>query len=159
GLPSYQSFLITHGVTKAANIKTLIETASIFGCQVVFVGAPKIYSKLPEHFLGRIHHNFARLEDAVAYLKEQWQATIYGIEIMDEADNVEHLPFTSHSAFIMGSEGHGMSEKQKSMCDRFIYISQYGGGTASLNVAVASSIIMQRFAVWAQQQKKKEEAA
>jgi len=31
----------------------------------------------------------------------------------------------------------------------FVYIPQYGGGTASLNVTVAASIVLHHFAVWA----------
>lgn len=41
-----------------------------------------------------------------------------------------------------------MSERQKSFCDSFVYISQYGGGTASLNVTVATSIVLHRYAAW-----------
>ena len=41
-----------------------------------------------------------------------------------------------------------MSEQQKACCDSFVYISQHGGGTASLNVTVAASIILHRFAAW-----------
>lgn len=41
-----------------------------------------------------------------------------------------------------------MSEQQKSCCDSFVYISQHGGGTASLNVTVAASIILHRYAGW-----------
>jgi tRNA G18 (ribose-2'-O)-methylase SpoU len=42
-----------------------------------------------------------------------------------------------------------MSEKQKSVCDGFVYIPQYGAGTASLNVNVATGIILHRYASWA----------
>lgn len=41
-----------------------------------------------------------------------------------------------------------MSERQKAVCDSFVYISQYGGGTASLNVTVATSIILHRYSAW-----------
>lgn len=41
-----------------------------------------------------------------------------------------------------------MSEQQKACCDSFVYISQHGGGTASLNVTVAASIILHRYAGW-----------
>ena len=34
-------------------------------------------------------------------------------------------------------------------CDAFIYIPQYGPGTASLNVAVAASIVLHHYALWA----------
>ena len=50
---------------------------------------------------------------------------------------------------MLGNEGSGMSEKQISLCDDFVYIEQYGTGTASLNVTVAASIVMHHFAVWA----------
>ena len=46
-------------------------------------------------------------------------------------------------------QGHGLSEKQIAMCDAFVYIPQYGDGTASLNVTVATSIVLQHFAQWA----------
>jgi hypothetical protein len=35
------------------------------------------------------------------------------------------------------------------LCDAFVYIPQYGAGTASLNVTVAASIILHHFALWA----------
>lgn len=44
----------------------------------------------------------------------------------------------------------GLSSRQKAVCDKFVYIPQYGSGTASLNVAVACSIVLHHFAVWAQ---------
>ncbi|CAM9640906.1 unnamed protein product [Ectocarpus sp. 12 AP-2014] len=46
------------------------------------------------------------------------------------------------------SAGSGMSEQQKACCDSFVYISQHGGGTASLNVTVAASIVLHRYAGW-----------
>lgn len=44
----------------------------------------------------------------------------------------------------------GLSSGQKRLCDSFVYIPQYGDGTASLNVAVAASITLHHFALWAQ---------
>ena len=35
------------------------------------------------------------------------------------------------------------------LCDAFVYIQQYGAGTASLNVSVAASIVLHHFALWA----------
>lgn len=43
-----------------------------------------------------------------------------------------------------------MSDKQKSICDGFIYIPQYGTGTASLNVNVATGIILHQYSNWIQ---------
>ncbi|KAL7533346.1 hypothetical protein ACHAXR_006416, partial [Thalassiosira sp. AJA248-18] len=73
---------------------------------------------------------------------------IIGVEIDNSSLNLEEEPFTSSVAFMMGNEGSGMSEKQMSVCDGFIRISQYGGGTASLNVSVAAGLVLHRFFHW-----------
>jgi len=39
-----------------------------------------------------------------------------------------------------------MTEQQKAICDHFVYIPQYTNKTASLNIAVAGSIIFHHFA-------------
>ena len=41
-----------------------------------------------------------------------------------------------------------MTKQQKAICDGFVYVRQHGG-TASLNVAVASALCMHHFALWA----------
>ena len=46
-------------------------------------------------------------------------------------------------------QGQGLNERQLALCDSFVYIQQYGAGTASLNVAVAASIVLHHFALWA----------
>ena len=46
--------------------------------------------------------------------------------------------------------GGGLSERQRSVCDKFTYIPQYArGGMASINVACASAVVLQTFAIWA----------
>ncbi|WOL18564.1 hypothetical protein Cni_G27361 [Canna indica] len=47
------------------------------------------------------------------------------------------------------SSGTGLSAKECEICDFFVYIPQYGCGTASLNVTVAASIVLHHFGVWA----------
>lgn len=50
-----------------------------------------------------------------------------------------------------------MSQNQMAICDSFVYIPQYGAGTASLNVACAASIVLHHFAVWAGFQERQRE--
>jgi tRNA G18 (ribose-2'-O)-methylase SpoU len=38
-----------------------------------------------------------------------------------------------------------MSDAQKGICDEFVYIPQYGNGTASLNVNVATALVLHNF--------------
>ena len=74
---------------------------------------------------------------------------IVGVEIDEAAKDLEDEPFEGDTAFMMGNEGQGMNEKQVRLCDGFVRIAQYGGGTASLNVSVAASIVLHRFHHWA----------
>ena len=50
-----------------------------------------------------------------------------------------------------------MSQRQIRNCDGFVYIAQFGKGTASLNVAVAGSIVMHRFGVWWERREQQQE--
>lgn len=61
------------------------------------------------------------------------------------------LACTYFEIFMEGSglQGSGLSESQVKHCDSFVYISQYGPGTASLNVYVAASIVLHHYALWA----------
>ena len=57
-------------------------------------------------------------------------------------------PFEQSIALMPGNEGTGLSSRQKSVVDYFVYIPQYGHGTASLNVTVASTMVMHRYTSW-----------
>lgn len=93
---------------------------------------------------------YPNLQDARRGLIEEKGVTkILGVEIVDDAVPIESHPFDGNTAFIMGNEGEGMTPNQKAICDGFVYIRQHGPGTASLNVAVAASIVMHHFALWA----------
>mmetsp|Transcript_14300 Transcript_14300/g.21659 ORF Transcript_14300/g.21659 Transcript_14300/m.21659 type:complete len:226 (-) Transcript_14300:242-919(-) len=111
---------------------------------------------------------FDKLEECVKHIKsldqkqdqqqqqQQQQGgtiRILGVEIDEAAVDVEEMvttnSFQGDTAFMMGNEGSGMNEKQMSLCDGFVKIKQYGGGTASLNVSVAAGIVLHRFHHWA----------
>ena len=81
-------------------------------------------------------------------IKKRSTIPIIGVEIDNSSKNLEEEPFTSSVAFMMGNEGSGMSAKQTAACDGFIRISQYGGGTCSLNVSVAAGLVLHRFFNW-----------
>lgn len=45
--------------------------------------------------------------------------------------------------------GSGLSSAQKKICNGFLYLPQYGiGGTGSLNVSVATTLVLHRFTIW-----------
>ena len=89
------------------------------------------------------------LEDAVAYLRRERGCEVVGVEIVEGAERVQDAPFRGSTAFMLGNEGAGLTEKQIGLCDRFVYIPQYGEGTASLNVTTAAAIALHHFGAWA----------
>jgi len=103
---------------------------------------------------------FNSLEECVVHIREiggkenanrSRGVQILGVEIVEGAQDIDSEPFDvdKDTAIMMGNEGSGMNRKQMKICDGFLRISQYGGGTASLNVNVAANIVMHRFNIWA----------
>jgi tRNA G18 (ribose-2'-O)-methylase SpoU len=146
-------YLIVNNVQKTKNIKNMLLSASAFGVhEVLVVGQKKL--DLDEHaaLLRRLRcpvSRLASLRDCRDYCQAR-SVRIVGVEILESARSIDDEPFLGDTAFIMGNEGSGMNAAQTAICDDFVYIPQYGGGTASLNVTVAASIILQSFALWAQ---------
>ncbi|CAE8637391.1 unnamed protein product [Polarella glacialis] len=145
-----ESYLLLFNVGKKQNFGTLLRSACAFGVsEVVIVGAKKLATfgnqGTAQHAQTR---HFDSLEAAKEFLTGRG-ARICGIEIDDNAKPVSTHPFSGPTAFMLGNEGIGMSPQQRAACDFFVYIPQHSGATASLNVAVAGSIVLHHFATWA----------
>ena len=84
-------------------------------------------------------------DDGTQTSNQTGRIPIIGIEIDPASISLEQQPFLTSTAFMMGNEGQGMTSKQMSICDGFVRIEQYGGGTASLNVSVSVAVTLQRF--------------
>ncbi|KAK8803424.1 hypothetical protein WA158_001118 [Blastocystis sp. Blastoise] len=148
-----KGYLTIWNVSKKHNVGNMIRSAVALGMDgVVIIGNRKLQffgakgsdSHIPIHV-------FPTMELAKQWFKEN-NITVCGVEIDSTAKDVREHPFQGNTAIMMGNEGDGMDAKQKSFCDYFVYIPQFGTGTASLNVCVASSIVMHEYAHWAQYQ-------
>ncbi|KAG0611818.1 hypothetical protein M758_7G166900 [Ceratodon purpureus] len=146
----FDSFLLVHNVAKRHNLGTLARSATAFGVTEIILVGRKDFNAFGSH--GATLHlqfrHFHTLAEAVKYLKAK-DVSICGVEITEGAAGVHKHPFNRSTAFVLGNEGTGLSEKEMEICDSFVYIPQSGPGTASLNVTVAASIVLHQFAVWA----------
>lgn len=150
-------YFVICNISKKNNIKSLLLTAAAFGCKEVFVVGQRLFDfsndgdDLPPALQ---NHNmpitrFEKWHSLIEYLK-QHNIRLIGVEIHESAQNINDFcgvinAAAEEVAFLMGNEGQGIHEKHSASCDGFVKISQYGGGTASLNVNVAASIVLQRY--------------
>ncbi|XP_077218593.1 tRNA/rRNA methyltransferase (SpoU) family protein isoform X2 [Tasmannia lanceolata] len=141
-----ESFVVVHNVAKRHNIGTMARSATAFGVTEFILVGRRDFNAFGSH--GSTSHlrfrHFHSLSDARLYLKER-DCDICGVEIADGAVAVNQHPFRKSTAFLLGNEGTGLSLKECEICDFFVYIPQYGCGTASLNVTVAASIVLHHF--------------
>ncbi|KAJ9537314.1 hypothetical protein OSB04_030047 [Centaurea solstitialis] len=146
----FESYVVIHNIAKRHNVGTLARSATAFGVSELILVGRRDFNSFGSH--GSTSHlpfrHFYSLADARIFLKEK-DCDICGVEITDNATAVNGHPFKKSTAFLLGNEGSGLSAKECEVCDYFVYIPQYGCGTASLNVTVAASIILHHFAVWA----------
>ncbi len=147
--PKNRSALILYNIAKNRNFGQLIRTANALGCAELIVVGRKRFSTYGNFATddGRKRKHFFNMDEARAYLSQEGYALL-GIEIREDAKAVEQHPFSGSCAFLPGNEGHGLSTEQQSYCDDFVYIRQFGLG-ASLNVNVATGIVLHHFASWA----------
>mmetsp|Transcript_1885 Transcript_1885/g.5493 ORF Transcript_1885/g.5493 Transcript_1885/m.5493 type:complete len:441 (-) Transcript_1885:1359-2681(-) len=162
------SYVVLSNLQSGGNIGNILRSASIFGCQECVVVGQKRYRLTGDHgsrFDLRRHHTYDH-DSAREYLHEKG-VRIYGVEIVqgaapimryDPQTGIVHFPFDRQwqgAAFVMGNEGQGLSAKQKEICDEFLFIPQTrggaasGGGSASLNVACAATVVLQAYCMWA----------
>ena len=158
------SFLVVHNVSKRANVGTLARCATAFGVEeLLLVGgaATRGFNTFGAH--GADAHLPIRGFPSLAAMREYVTVTrggrVVGIEILDASTDVTKHPFVGPTAFLLGNEGSGLSPQQIAVCDSFVYIPQFGPGTASLNVACAASIVLHHFATWANYKEREREGS
>lgn len=152
-------YLVITNISKKPNVRALLNTAVAFGCAGVFVVGQKAFDwdasssdnkDFPRSLKPLISdqrlviQRFDTWEECVNHLHEL-SIRLIGVEIHEQARLIEEYCDGQDTAFLMGNEGQGLHAKQMQSCQGFVRIPQYGGGTASLNVYVAASIILHRF--------------
>ena len=141
-------FLLVTAIGKSRNIGMLMRSAVAFNAEIVLCGSNfKNYGSQGTHRFAVVH-GFPTAAEGVTFLRTQG-ARILGIEITPGAEKVDAHPFSGPTAFLPGNEGTGLAETQKALCDGFIYVPQFGNGTGSLNVGVATGIVLHHFGSWA----------
>jgi len=135
-------YVVIYNVAKKKNVCELITNATAYNFVPVLIGSHNIREYIKSRYANVSYF------DTIQQFKEfvSGKCLLIGIEIMDTSISVLDYKFQPAIALMPGNEGTGLNEKQKAYCDGFIYIPQYGFGTASLNVYIATTIVLHRFA-------------
>ena len=143
-------YLVLTNISKRPNVKSLLLTAAAFHCKAIFVVGQSHFD-----FESDLPRQLKNCDDGMKIIRvDKWQKLVnhlkqnsirlVGVEIHPRAINLDNFHGRGKLAFMMGNEGQGIHEKHMKDCDDFIIISQFGAGTASLNVNVACSIVLER---------------
>lgn len=142
--------LVNRGVSKKSNVGTLLRSMTAFDSKELgWVGSAHRFSTFGAQGTAGFTplRRFDTLDKARKYYSGKG-CDIIGVEITDDAKPIQSMPFKRDTVFLLGEEGHGLRPEELAICDSFVYIPQYGPGTASLNVVIAASIVLHHFAVW-----------
>lgn len=137
------NILILDKIQDAGNIGTIIRSADAFGIDTIVCtkGTVDCYSpKVLRSTMGSI------LREKIIYLDDIHEIKnigymIVGTVLDDKSISLENLKISKKMAFVMGNEANGISDEIKNLCDVFVKIPMTGNAE-SLNVAVATSIIL-----------------
>jgi tRNA G18 (ribose-2'-O)-methylase SpoU len=148
-------YLLINNVAKPTNIRALVSAAGAFGFECLRVDKRAVAEDgepvselvhVPEVCMCVRVHLFRSLAACSTWLRAR-NVRIVGIELAASAVDAGAYPWVASQsvALLPGNEGIGLTERQKSECDDFVYIPQYGSGTASLNVVVATSLVLYQY--------------
>lgn len=136
--------IILDGIQDMGNAGSIIRTAEAFGFDGVVLSGNSvdIYSpKFIRASMGsalRIPCVSGELDEIILQIKSSGFSVIGSI-LDEQAKSLEDYKFPQKSAIVIGSEGQGISEVVKNLCDSMIYIEI--NGTQSLNAAAAAAVI------------------
>jgi tRNA G18 (ribose-2'-O)-methylase SpoU len=109
------------------------------------IHVPRVGQRPGEHATIRVI-KFKTLAGCESWLTDRNSLTVVGIEITDSSQSLLEVNFAALPGtgvvLVPGNEGAGLIERLRRCCHRFVYIPQYGNGTASLNVHTATSMAL-----------------
>ena len=129
------------------NIGTIVRNANAFNVSGVHIIGKRHWNKrgamATEKYLQLFHH--ADVDDFVLWAKEN-NLPIIGIDNIADSLPLMSTQLPKTCVLVFGQEGPGLSVEMQTACERIIAIEQYGS-TRSINVGVASGIIMYQWVV------------
>jgi TrmH family RNA methyltransferase len=139
-------FIILEDIQDPGNLGTIIRSADAFNAKAIFVskGSADVYSdKTIRATMGAIFHlpviDNVNIGNILALLKRE-KFTIFAASLKGKK-YLNNTKIPNKSVFLIGNEGTGLKNETEKLADELIKIYMHGN-SQSLNVAIATSIIM-----------------
>lgn len=125
------------------NIASVMRNANAFNAKEIFyIGNKKIDRRGMTGTYNYKDIKWLSSMDEVISLKKDYK--FVAIDNLDGAMPLQEYKWEKNTLMVFGSEGVGITDYMRSLCDDTVYIKQYGS-VRSLNAAVASGIVMNDF--------------
>lgn len=140
-------YLLLDRLQDPGNVGTIIRSALAFGYDQIIMSEDcvDLYNdkviRATQGALFQMNISVMNVKEAIDALHQQGVA-VYGT-CLENAMSIDHYPIQEKMAFVMGNEGQGVSEEILKACDHRLYIPI--SSIESLNVAIASAIVMYHF--------------
>lgn len=142
--------LLLDRISDPGNLGTIFRTASWFGVKTILLSencVEPFNPKVVRATMGAIFHlNFLQtnLESEIPKLKESG-FRIVGTSLGEKSLSLQDLNSANKNAILIGSESHGISKNLEKLCDSLVKIDSVGETSESLNVGVATGIVLHWF--------------
>jgi len=161
------AIVIIDRINKQSNIGGIVRSASAFGINhICFIGAVRDGSRrshvdqhsnkparVPYHYMTAAQLNacfhgkpitFSRFPEFASCraILRSLSYTLIAIEISPSSTPSHTFHYPPRAAFVAGNETLGVPQYVLEQCDAVVHVEQWGGQQSSLNVAVASAVVM-----------------
>ena len=127
------------------NIGTIARNANAFNAAGIHIIGKKHWNRRgamkTETYMNVFHHK--TVQDFIDWAKEN-KFKLIAIDNQKGAKNLNDTQLSKGSVLVFGNESDGLSEEMIEACEEMIAIEQFGS-TRSVNVGVASGILMYEF--------------
>ncbi|MDH3998275.1 MAG: 23S rRNA (guanosine(2251)-2'-O)-methyltransferase RlmB [Desulfuromonadales bacterium] len=139
--------VLLDGITDPHNLGAILRNADAAGCQGVILTKDRscgVTNVVDRASAGAAEHLAICQVTNLARTIEQLQKAgfwVYGLAAEEKAQPLYGSDLTGNLALIVGSEGEGLRQRTRSLCDGLLDIPMHGG-VASLNASCASAVAL-----------------
>lgn len=140
-------FLLLDGITDPHNLGAILRNADAAGCQAVVITKDRscgITNVVDKASAGAVEHlavcQVINLARTIEMLKKH-NVWVYGLAAGETAKPLYAVNLSGHIALVVGSEGEGLRQRTRQLCDGLLEIPM-SGEVSSLNASCASAVAM-----------------